>query len=236
VVRLAAAGQIVIEEVVNITAALDAGVAVEAVYVRSSDTPPLELAETPIVQLAPAAYDALFPDTRVPRVFALARRPAAVRPKHLAARDGDLVVLDGVSGPGNIGSVIRLAAAFDAAGVILLDVAPPSVYRRGVIRAASGAIFQVPVLAMRADDWCQFCHRNQRTIVTTSPHHGEDVRDVGGVDERLAIVFGGESRGVSPALRASAGRELHIPMPGPVESLNVAAAVAIVLFTRSLRQ
>lgn len=230
-----ASDSILVEEATNIAAARAAGVAITAIYLPYGSQRPAalsELGDVPTLRVEPATYRGLFAATRRPRVFAVARIPPAPTPKAIASRAGDLVVLDGTAGPGNIGSVIRLAAAYDAAGVVVIDASRRELYRRGVIRASTGAIFQFPVTSMKVNDLLTLCSRNDITVVATSPYNGTDVQAIARCEHRLAHVFGRETTGVRGVLASAAGRTLHIPLPGRVESLNVASAAAIVLFAR----
>lgn len=229
-------GKIVVEEAANVAAAAEAGVEIDFICLRVGDALPAALAalgaRVPVIRLSSAQLSGLFSHSRTPRVFAIARLPPPARLKALATRAGDLVVLDGVAGPGNIGSVVRSATAFDAAGMALLDVRHADIYRRATIRASAGALFRIPVVAMTTADLLRFCQRNNRTIVAASADAGDDVANVAGTSERLAIVFGSETRGLSDRILQSSARRLHVPVPGPVDSLNISTAAAIVLFGR----
>jgi TrmH family RNA methyltransferase len=128
------------------------------------------------------------------------------------------VALDGVQDPGNVGTIVRLAAAFDAAGVILLSgCADP--YGPKAIRASAGAILNVPIVSMSVEE----------LLAAGRPIF---VADAKGSTTELptgVLVLGSEGQGLSPALR-KAGRAISIQTSGRVESLNVAAAAAILLW------
>ena len=96
-------GLIAIEEAASITAAREAGLELLQVFIRR-DAKSDDLAQSvtePVIEVAPAEYDEIFATTRKPAVVAVAARPRAPSGRALARRDGDLVVLDGLSGPGN---------------------------------------------------------------------------------------------------------------------------------------
>lgn len=205
---------IVIDDRRNIDAAVGAGVKVLRVY----------------DQLTNDDRKVLFPDTRAPKTFAVARLPRRPTNKEIARRPGDLVVLDGVQGPGNIGAIVRTAAAFRLAAVIALNARRQHLFRRGVIRAAGTAMFSIPLQAMTLDELVAFCRRNTVAIATTSPRPG---RTEAPADRRLAIVLGSETAGCSPDVDRVAALHLHIPIADRVESLNVSAAAAIIAHQRA---
>jgi TrmH family RNA methyltransferase len=134
-----------------------------------------------------------------------------------ARTDSIVVALDGVQDPGNVGTIIRLAAAFDAAGVALLaGCADP--FGPKAVRASAGAVLTVPIAAIGVKD-----------LEGRALYAAEGAGDPADPPARNAVlIFGNEGAGVSDALRARATR-ISIAMSERVESLNVAAAAAILL-------
>jgi TrmH family RNA methyltransferase len=149
-------------------------------------------------------------------VLALFERPRATLDRLFARDDTVVVALDGVQDPGNVGAIVRLAAAFDAGGIALLPgCADP--FGPKAIRASAGAILNVPcVPATRAD---------LRWPLFAADATGEPIDPPA---RRAVLVFGSEGSGVSEALAASA-RKIAIPMSDRIESLNVAMSAAILL-------
>src|SRR6266550_1688566 len=124
------------------------------------------------------------------------------------------VALDGVQDPGNVGTIVRLAAAFDAAGVIVLPgCADP--FGPKAIRASAGAILNVPIVPMSVEELLA-----SRRPIFVADANGSAETPTG------VLVLGNEGQGVSPELR-TAGRAIAVQTSGRVESLNVAAAAAI---------
>jgi TrmH family RNA methyltransferase len=155
-------------------------------------------------------------DTRAPQnVIALFERPLHSAREILARRDTVAVALDAVQDPGNVGTIVRLAAAFDAAGVLLLPgCADP--YGPKAIRASAGAILNVAVAAIDALHAPNVFYADMHGGVADPPP-----RDA-------VLVFGNEGAGVSDAIRRAANA-ISIPMSNRVESLNVASSAAILL-------
>ncbi len=151
--------------------------------------------------------------------------------------DKPVLVLVEVRDPGNVGTLIRTAEASGCAGVVLtgesVDPTNPK-----VVRAAAGAFFRLPVITM-ADPVAAFdqLRAQGRTVVATVvAEAGSDglpggVSDYDQMDLRTAaIVLGNEAHGLSPELASAAGTLTTIPLAGPTESLNVAAAGAVLCF------
>lgn len=157
-------------------------------------------------------------ETKAPQnLIALFERPTANR--KLRTENSILIALDGVQDPGNVGTIIRLAAAFDNAGVFLLPgCADP--YSPKAIRASAGAVLSVPVADATVDD----------LIASALPVYAADAKgDESQPPARGAIiVFGSEGSGVSDAIRKIA-KPISIAMSSKIESLNVAASAAILL-------
>ncbi|MDQ5888227.1 MAG: methyltransferase [Pseudomonadota bacterium] len=142
-------------------------------------------------------------------------------------RGGDFsVLLDDIQDPGNLGTIMRTAVA---AGVsnIYLSQGCADVWSPKVLRAAMGAHFQVQ-LSCDVDLLSVLEALNGKMLVTDLAAK-QSLYDV---DLRgpVGMIFGNEGAGVSERLKAVAGDKVLIPMPGKVESLNVAAAAAICLF------
>jgi len=154
-------------------------------------------------------------------VIGLFERPRWTRDQ-IFSRDGIAVALDGVQDPGNVGTIVRLAAAFDAAGVILLPgCADP--YGPKAIRASAGAILSVPIVAMTAEE----------LLAIRRPLYAADSNGPTGENPEGILVMGSEGQGVSESIRKRA-KPIAVETSGRVESLNVAAAAAILLW-RSFR-
>jgi TrmH family RNA methyltransferase len=140
---------------------------------------------------------------------------------------GDVLVLDAVQDAGNLGTLLRTAAAAGVRAAVLTDGCA-QLWSPRVLRAAMGAHFLMNLHEqVDADAW--LAGFEGRVWVTSLGAGARDlfVSDLRGTG---AWVFGAEGAGVSPALLARATDRLIIPMPGAMESLNVAAAAAVCLF------
>jgi len=156
-------------------------------------------------------------------LLAVAAMPSAKATIHL---DQDAVLLDGVQDPGNVGTLLRTAAA---AGLqqVLLSSGCASAWSPKVLRAGQGAQF---VLAIHEDvDLAAFMADYAGMTAVTCLEGATSLFEAQWRGP-LAWVFGAEGLGVRPELIEAARLKVKIPMPGAVESLNVGAAAAVCLF------
>jgi TrmH family RNA methyltransferase len=152
----------------------------------------------------------------------------AAMPKANATVDGkkDAILLDGVQDPGNVGTLLRTAAA---AGITqaLLSPGCASAWSPKVLRAGQGAHF---ALSIHEDvDLAAFMAGYQGTTAVTCLDGATSLYEAQWSGP-LAWVFGAEGQGVRRELIDAATLKIRIPMPGAVESLNVGAAAAVCLF------
>ncbi|WP_118179112.1 TrmH family RNA methyltransferase [Paraburkholderia phosphatilytica] len=142
------------------------------------------------------------------------------------------IVLDGVQDAGNVGSILRSAAA---AGVAHVFCAPGTAYAWSskVLRSAMGAHF---LLQIHEDiDATELIQRLDIPAAITDSHGAKAIYDAD-LSGPLAWIFGNEGAGVSQAWRDAATQRVTIPQPGGMESLNVAAAAAVCLFEQCRQQ
>lgn len=142
------------------------------------------------------------------------------------------VVLDGVQDAGNVGSILRSAAA---AGVKQVFCAPGTAYAWSskVLRSGMGAHFLLDVHEDVDSD--TLIARLAIPAAITDSHAPRALYDCD-LSGPIAWVFGNEGAGVSPQWRAAVAHRVTIPQPGGMESLNVAAAAAICLFEQCRQQ
>ncbi len=145
----------------------------------------------------------------------------------LAARLDFVVVADNVRDPGNLGALLRSAAA---AGVqaVLLPPGTADAFAPKVLRAAMGAHFHLP---LRRFDWDAIARllKPACRVYLAESDEGVPLWQLD-LTRPLALVIGGEAEGASPQARALADGLITIPMPGKSESLNAAVAAGVLLF------
>lgn len=139
------------------------------------------------------------------------------------------VVLDQVQDAGNVGSILRSAAAFGFRQVIALS-GTAALWSPKVLRAAMGAHFALNLIESASPELLTTV---QLPLLATSSHAGEEVGQAE-LPWPCAWLLGHEGQGVSAALISRADRCLRIAQPGGEESLNVAAAAAICLHASAI--
>lgn len=140
------------------------------------------------------------------------------------------VVLDRLQDPGNVGSILRSAAAFGFRQVLAFK-GTAALWSPKVLRAGMGAHFGLHLVEGCATEALAAL---QLPLLATSSHQGAYVHQ-GGLPWPCAWLLGHEGQGVAPELLAQATHTVRIAQPGGEESLNVAAAAAICLHTSALQ-
>ena len=149
--------------------------------------------------------------------------------------DGKLIekaiVLENLQDPGNVGTVIRTANAFNIDAVILVG-ACADLYNPKTVRASMGAIFRQKVLTMSLQELSDFCTRNYLPLFGAAlSDRAADVRSI--EIHRAAVAIGSEGRGLSQELLDLCGGEVIIPMNPDSESLNAAVAASVLMWEMS---
>ncbi|MGD8454759.1 MAG: RNA methyltransferase [Anaerolineales bacterium] len=138
------------------------------------------------------------------------------------------LIADVVRDPGNLGTLLRSAAA---AGVQVVFLGEESVdaFSPKVVRGAMGAHFRLPIHSLNYEDMLSQCERHDLRVLVTAAGEGS-VYTEEDLTQPVAIVVGGEAEGARPPLTKKADGFIHIPMPGGGESLNAGVAGSVVLF------
>ncbi len=140
-------------------------------------------------------------------------------------RGGTVIALDGVSDPGNAGTIIRSAAAFQSDGAVFL---PGSAYPFGpkTTRAAAGANISLPVIT--AGSLQELKDKHPRYVFAGAETGGIPLREFRPAGP-VCIVVGSEAHGLSSPTRACLSERVAIPMAGGVDSLNAGVCASIIL-------
>ena len=168
-------------------------------------------------------------------IAAIARMKESTLDDCLQKPNPALIICDSIQDPGNLGTMMRSALAFGAAGMILtkgcVDCFNPKVVRGGM-----GASFALPVV--RDVDIVEICtelHGRGFKTVLLEPTAQTSIFDLD-MNQSLAFVFGNEGHGFSRATLDAVQEKIQIPMHGNTESLNVSITAAILLFEWSRRR
>lgn len=154
-----------------------------------------------------------------------------------------LVVLAGVQDPGNVGTILRTAAAFGATGAVTSasgQFGTASPFSPKALRASAGAAFHLPILPGMSLPilLTQLKIANVRTLASSvhESHEGEQrILSPWEVDwcEPVALLVGNEGAGLPEEVERSADARIRIPMASGIESLNAAAAAAVLFYEAS---
>lgn len=158
-----------------------------------------------------------------PRIGSLADLDARRAPK-----EADILVLENIQDPGNLGTMLRTAMALGWAGAVLVGhTADP--FRSKAMRAAMGTSFRFPLYEEKeSSKMASYCKKTHLPIVTAALE-GEALPSFKR-EAALSLWIGNEGSGLSAEALEAADRKVTIPMPGAAESLNAAAAAAILMY------
>ncbi|MGI6110088.1 MAG: TrmH family RNA methyltransferase [Eubacteriaceae bacterium] len=169
-------------------------------------------------------------------IVSVIRKPEEIDPESLLTKDSQLttghsyVILEDVQDPGNLGTIIRTA---DAAGydAVILTEGCADIYSEKTLRASMGSVFHLPVV--RTGGISRFLNdlREHGFEAAGASLQGETI-ELCQTDrpQRLALILGNESRGLSEKTAGLCTRLVKIPIYGRAESLNVAVAAGILLY------
>ncbi len=160
-------------------------------------------------------------------IVAVIALPKITLPSSLKGR---FLVLEDLQDPGNVGTLIRIADAAGFEGVFITDKTA-DIYNSKTLRSMQGSHFHLPIYRLPITDILETLTDHQVTLLATSlDKQSLDYRDVP-PSNNFALILGNEGQGVSPNVLKRADTLLHIPMPGHAESLNVAVAGGIIIFS-----
>lgn len=143
--------------------------------------------------------------------------------------NNNIIVLDKVQDPGNLGTIIRVA---DAAGFkdIILSKGSVDCYNEKCVRSSMGSIFNMNIVYMEELQLIHFLkEKKYKFLVTALENNSIEYTDIT-LNEKNAIIFGSEGNGVSDNFLKAADETVIIPIYGSAESLNVAMASGIILY------
>ena len=232
-------GEYLIEGPNLLKEALKEGLWVETVFVRPVMTSEEEdiISEGDLEKKTYCLSEALFSelkDTETSQgIITVIRKPKFADPG--ISTGGNVIVLDRVQDPGNIGTLLRTA---DAAGfemaVFLKGTADP--FSAKVVRSACGSLFRMPIyFAENSDELVEFLHERGKRIIATAMDADTAYYDAD-LEKNAAIIIGNEGNGIDPDLMKRADEKIMIPMAGNTESLNAAVAGGILMYERIRRR
>ena len=143
----------------------------------------------------------------------------------------NVLILDGLQDPGNLGTIIRSCIAFGIDNLVLSNNTV-DLYNSKVIRSTQGMIFNINIIRDDLSKVISLLKENNYNIYGTNVVNGIDIKDVK-KDEKYAIIMGNEGNGISSEINSLVDKNIYIKMNEKCESLNVAVSASIILYELS---
>jgi TrmH family RNA methyltransferase len=216
-----------------VTEALESTAAVDEIFAEPDAVTPevRALVAKRGVSLVPVSQTVLASlcDTTTPQGMAAVVRMGRASVDALPADASLVLVLAAVRDPGNAGTLVRSALASGASGIVFTrgSVDP---WHPKTVRATAGALFHVPVVRALSIEETVSHLRASGLVVIGADATSKRPLDSVDLTRRVALVVGNEAWGLPSDMRHLLDEDVGIPMPGPVESLNVGIAGSILLF------
>ena len=137
-----------------------------------------------------------------------------------------IMILDGIQDPGNLGTIIRSAVAFEI-DTVVISKNTVDLYNPKVIRSTKGMLFNKNVIVRDLEEFIPTL--DEYLICGTDVLGGVNVKNIE-IPEKCAVVIGNEGRGISDSVRNLCDKFIYIPMNGDCESLNAAVAASILMY------
>ena len=147
---------------------------------------------------------------------------------HFKNKSPLLLVIEGIEKPGNIGAMLRTADAASIDAIILAD-AKTDIYNPNVIRSSVGCVFTNQIVVASSEDIIAYLKEQNIKIFASTLQNSNSYTEQN-YKEASAIIVGTEATGLSQIWRDNATKNINIPMQGEIDSMNVSAAAAILLF------
>jgi TrmH family RNA methyltransferase len=227
-------GLVAIEGDHLIEEALRSGITPKVVFLSERREPPYPLPYgTEVVRLTDEVFASAV-DTRSPQGIAALIDPPESHLAQLFDLTTPLILIAvGLQDPGNLGTLIRSAEAFNA-DIVLTTPGTVSPWNQKALRAAVGSTFRMPIASVTKTD-LEDLQRRGVNLLAALGAEGSDILCVQDADltQACAIMIGNEGAGLAPEWRRFATTRITIPCPGPVESLNAAVAGSLLLYEAS---
>lgn len=141
-----------------------------------------------------------------------------------------ILILDELQDPGNLGTIVRSAVAFNIDTIVLTENTV-DLYNPKVIRATQGMIFHTNIVSLNGEAAIKKIKSKNIKVYGTDVNNGVDARSLSNTDkESFALIMGNEGNGVRDNIKSLCDKNLYIDMNKNVESLNVAIATSILLY------
>ena len=209
-----------------ITQILDYRIIVKSLYIRedilSRYSPYFKDSSFPIYRITKSQSDILSSTRNESGIFALI--PFITQPLN---NEKKIIYLNNISDPGNLGTILRTAAAFNNYGIVL-DEDCCDISNDKLIRSSLGAVFKLPILKANKE-WI-FNRKDKIYICDSSPENSISLNDISTHEEPFIIILGSEAHGISDVIKKLKHDKIYIPISDNMDSLNVSVAAGIIMF------
>ena len=137
-----------------------------------------------------------------------------------------IVILDNIQDPGNLGTIIRSAVAFNFDSVVLSKECV-DLYNPKVIRSTKGMLFNMNICVKNLLEFISIL--DDYVIYGTDVVNGENIRDID-IPSKVGLVIGNEGRGISDKIKKLCNKFIYIDMNNDCESLNASVAASILMY------
>ena len=138
-----------------------------------------------------------------------------------------VLVLDRISDPGNLGTIIRTAAATGFHDIVLIECCDP--FSPKTVRSSSGGIFYTDFYPVSFEEFYEEVVKSGAKIYIADMA-GENIFNMKNIDEKYALVIGNEGGGVADRLKSGAARTISLPMKSQMESLNAGVSASVMMY------
>ncbi len=223
-------GQYLLEGVKPLEDAFGTGADIRTVFLCEGGSPGIDTGLTETIILSRELFEKLSSTETTQGVIAVVRkRNCTAADFERIVGSGNVLVMDRVQDPGNIGTMIRTAEAAGYKG-IMLTAGTADIYAPKVVRAAAGSLFRMPVISAGGSEAAvELIRRMGKKLTVTCPDNGINCFEAD-MSSDIALVIGNEGRGVSSGFMERADIKVKIPMEGSIESLNAAVAAGILMY------
>lgn len=230
-------GQFVIEGFREISLAISGGYAVDTLFYCPEINTPKELitlenllnTSVKKIEVTKHVYEKIAYRSSTEGLIALTKsKELNLKSLQLSSKNPLILIAEAPEKPGNLGALLRSA---DAANVDAFIIANPKtdIYNPNIIRSSVGCVFTVPVATGTATEVISFLKEQNIKLYSailqdSIPYYACDFK------EPTAIAVGTEATGLNPIWRAESTQNIHIPMQGVIDSMNVSVAAGILIF------
>lgn len=221
-------GKFVVEGKKQVLEAIEKGLELDKIFVDSTKAKHFEnilySTDTPVLFVSTNVIKSIS-NTETPQgILATVMLPVVSEYKHMP--NDKILVLDKLSDPGNMGTIIRTACAVGFKHIFTIDCVDP--FSPKVVRSASGGLYNVNIYPTDYGEILAICNHHGIKLLVADMN-GQNIYDNFNVDGSYAIVVGNEGNGVSPDLK-EAGTLIKLPMLGGMESLNAGVSASIIMY------